>query len=41
MFEWDLYIVNSIAGSIYADKFLTAKTSRKTALIAWVFFHFF
>ena len=41
MFEWDLYIVNSIAGSIYADKFLTAKTSRKTALIAWIFFHFF
>ncbi len=44
MFEWGLsfglYFINSIAGSIYADKFLKAKTSRKTALIAWAFLYF-
>ena len=44
MFEWGLsfgiYLINSIMGSIYADKFLKAKTSRKTALFAWAFLSF-
>ena len=44
MFEWffsfGIYLINSIMGSIYADKFLKAKTSRKTALFAWAFLSF-
>ncbi len=44
MFEWVLPFgidfINSIMGSIYADKFLKAKTSRKTALFAWAFLSF-
>ena len=44
MFEWGfsfgLYLMDSMMGSVYADKFLKAKTSRKTALFAWAFLSF-
>ncbi len=44
MFEWCLpfgiRLINSILGSIYADKFLKAKTSGKTALFAWAILSF-
>ena len=44
MFEWGipfgLYLINSIMGSIYAGKFLRAKTSGRTALFVWAFLSF-
>lgn len=44
MFDWGLSFglcfINSIMGSIYADKFLKAKTSRKTALFMWTVLYF-
>ena len=44
MFEWSfsvgLYLMDSMMGSVYADKLLKAKTSRKIALFAWAFLYF-
>lgn len=44
MFEWGfsfgLYFMDSMMGSVYADKLLKAKTSRRTALFAWAFLYF-
>ena len=44
MFEWSfsfgLYLIDSMMGSVYADKLLKAKTSRRIALFAWAFLYF-
>ncbi len=39
MYEWEVYLVNSIAGSVYADKLLQAKTRGRSARLAWAFLY--